>query len=744
MTKMNKTQHETGRTSRLTGRAGTKEQLMGLSLALVSLFAAGCAGRANVETPDLEVAMATVGPRISQVAVAPQLAGATGNQEGALMGRSVVVADFNGDGYADVAAGMPGADGGRGAVALIYGGPDGLELTSPNLSNRARINPGSVMGFGSEREGDQFGYALAAGDFDGDGIADLAISAPFRSVNNAAGAGQVYVFYGSALKGPSGMRHTRLPQTITQTGAGVNEAGDHFGMALAAGDFNGDGYSDLAIGTPDEDEEATGRTDSGVVFVRYGSASGLMSGGFHYINARRDPVRQAYKARETQAHERFGAALAAGRLETAFAGRPVDHLIVGAPGSNLEYDSVTSGHMNFRGAGRIYVFKGVENDHWLTHKVDIVVDMAPFGVVGFGSSLAIGDFDGNGQPDLAAGAPEAYPSVPAGQGRVFLMFDNVNGSVGQYATPDERNTTWFRAADSDFGQSPISDTKNGDRFGFALAAADFDHDGITDLAIGSPTEDFGEIRDSGLVFVLKGSASLRSRNVNRYVDLSYGGPYYFLTQKPRGSDDPGDQFGFALATGNIDNDLYPDLVIGAPYEYYNGVRDQGAVFVARTRNAAPGPFEGVWTGTVNGDRGTSATLTATLYGSSDGTQVSGSAVLSNSLTFRRCQDLPVPGGVPDVRTGTTADINGVRGSSWVGTPFGVRALDWASGTLENMELPGDATAAMTFSLMTVPAPDPNNRNTVAGVIKIRNVIYKGIRVGSCADIDIHTVLTRAQ
>jgi hypothetical protein len=716
----------------LAGRAGNHKQLMGLTLALGSLLAAaGCAGRANVDIPDLEVALPPVSPRISQVAFAPQVVGAVGNDRDALLGRGVVVGDFNGDGYADVAAGMPGADGGRGAVALIYGGPNGMELTNPDLNNRARISPGSVMGFGSEREGDQFGYALAVGDFDGDRIADLAISAPYRSVNGAVGAGQVFVFYGSAVKGPAGMRHIRLPQTLTQTGAGVNEAGDHFGMTLAAGDFNGDGYSDLAIGAPDENDEAAGRTDSGAVFIRYGGADGLKSQGFHYITASRDP---AYKRRGTQTRERFGAALAAGRLETAFVARAYDSLVVGAPGSNLEYDPQSGGHMNFSGAGRIYVFSGSEGAYSLSHQVDVVVDMAPFGVVGFGSSLAIGDFDGDGQPDLASGAPEADPLSPAGQGRVFLMFhNNINGGVGQRATPDAPNTQWFRETDAHFDQSPISDVKAGDRFGFALAAVDFDQDGFTDLAIGSPTEDFGDIADSGMVFVLKGSASLSTQG--RYLTLPYGGAFCFLTQKPIGSDDPGDQFGFALATGNIDNDLYPDLVIGAPYEFYNGVRDQGAVFLARTVNVGSGPFEGKWTGTVTGDLGTSATLTVTLYDSLTGNfKVSGTGVLSNPLTFRRCQPW-----APDVRTGTTADINAQRALWWGGGPFDPRKMTYAAGSVVNLKLPAGTSAEMKITMMVTP-----DWNTLGGVIQIRNVISGGISAPSCADINIDVPLTRVQ
>ena len=117
----------------------------------------------------------------------------------------------------------------------------------------------------------------------GTGFADLVMSAPFRHVGDETGAGRAYVLYGSAERGAAGF--VRRIDRITQNGAGRDEADDHFGMALAVGDFNGDGYQDLAIGAPDEDDNSNNRANSGAVFIRYGSAGGLTSTDYHYVTA---------------------------------------------------------------------------------------------------------------------------------------------------------------------------------------------------------------------------------------------------------------------------------------------------------------------------------------------------------------------------------------------------------------------------------------------------------------------------
>ena len=119
------------------------------------------------------------------------------------------------------------------------------------------------------RSRDYFASSLTAGDFNGDGCADLAIGVIGEDVPNGVdNAGAVHVLYGSAAIGLS----TSFDQFWHQGHPGVPddpEPSDWFGGALASGDFNADGYHDLAIGVPGEDVVTDGSAiaDAGAVHV---------------------------------------------------------------------------------------------------------------------------------------------------------------------------------------------------------------------------------------------------------------------------------------------------------------------------------------------------------------------------------------------------------------------------------------------------------------------------------------------
>ena len=124
--------------------------------------------------------------------------------------------------------------------------------------------------------GDQFGRALAAGDMDGDGTDDLAIAAPFEDIGPNVNAGMVCVAYGMA--GPGIIPGGGLAQKWSQNSPGVPERpepGDHFGAALAIGNFDGVLGEDLAVGVPDEDRGNPTLADMGCVNVIYSAGLGL-------------------------------------------------------------------------------------------------------------------------------------------------------------------------------------------------------------------------------------------------------------------------------------------------------------------------------------------------------------------------------------------------------------------------------------------------------------------------------------
>ncbi len=199
-----------------------------------------------------------------------------GMMAGAAMGDTPAApCDFNGDGFDDLAVGTPFDDIGAvisaGAVNVLYGGDDGLSAQDDQYWHQDSSGfPGAPAPF------EQFGGALAGGEFDHDGFDDLAIGAPREFVGDQEDAGKVYVLYGSA----QGLR-TAGVQVWHQNSDGIPddpEAVDIFGAVLAAADFDGDGFADLAISVPQEEFDGGLRT-AGQVHVPYGSVAGLRAEG---------------------------------------------------------------------------------------------------------------------------------------------------------------------------------------------------------------------------------------------------------------------------------------------------------------------------------------------------------------------------------------------------------------------------------------------------------------------------------
>ena len=157
---------------------------------------------------------------------------AEGNQVNAYLGYSVSSAgDVNGDGYTDVIVGAKSYDNGQsneGAAFVFHGSASGISLISNWSAEGNQVNA-------------LFGYSVStAGDVNGDGYSDVIIGAPDFD-NGQTNEGMAYVYHGSA----SGL------SLISIWSADGNQVDAHFGNSVStAGDVNGDGYSDVIIGAP--------------------------------------------------------------------------------------------------------------------------------------------------------------------------------------------------------------------------------------------------------------------------------------------------------------------------------------------------------------------------------------------------------------------------------------------------------------------------------------------------------------
>ena len=430
----------------------------------------------------------------------------------AQFGSSVTSAgDVNGDGYADLIVGAPFFDDDQReeGQASVYFGSDTVQPATPGWT---------VEG---ELEGANLGREVAsAGDVNGDGYADVIVLA------NSPRFVQARLFLGSAA-GPA----ATPAWTLAPDGVGFRL----LGAVAAAGDVNGDGYSDVMFGIG----ELIGSKTS--VYVYYGSPGGLQTS-------------PSWTVQGDQAGSNFGFALAsAGDVN----GDGYDDVIIGAPG----YDN------GQRDEGRAYVYHGSAAGLAAAPAWTAEIDLAD---ANFGAAVAgAGDVNGDGFHDVIVGLPQASYSSALYRGGVAVYYGTRAGLSSRYAWavggfawenvgrvvasagdtngdgyadvifsgPDCRGWAYLARGSETGLKYPLaltvtSDSWNpslycGGRGGFAgptASAGDVNGDGSADWVVGSPLETHGGYLEleEGRVYLYygTGSAGMLARLQQRRADDS--------------------------------------------------------------------------------------------------------------------------------------------------------------------------------------------------------------------------------
>jgi hypothetical protein len=476
--------------------------------------------------------------------------------------------------------------------------------------------------------------AGTASDFNGDGLVDRVIADPEATVSGAKRAGLVRV----VLAGGKGVSE------ISQATSGMPaapEAGDGFGTSYAAYDADGDGCSDLVVGTPYEDIASNGvnLADAGAIYVIHGTPTGIGAGSTvdGYTQAGFD------SATTTEAYDWFGYALKAGTTASS-----VPYLVIGVPG-----EGVTMGGKTYPDAGCIeYVQGGVkvslsQNSTGVPGDPE-ANDRFGYSLAGTNRYFAVGTpGEGSGGLEFAGGVAVFNHTLSGGMPTPLVGLGQNSTGIGGGSEAGDR----FGTSVSLTGYRPSDQTYNSDAL----------------LAVGIPGEDIGTTKDAGGVLVLRIQPSGAYTQIAAFDNSVIDG----------GGALADDFMGQRVAIVNTDSNVVTTsanvrLAVGEPGKDTT-VKDAGAVHIFRPLDTDLGKNDKLLT------RGSGLPGTATARDYTGIAVVAGSSHLYVGVPYSKEPATSkgalyvVPWTDVDGTTsgGTTANKPGSDGLPDVGTAFGV-------------------------------------------------------------------------